>query len=815
MPQDRSIGELFKNSKKKKRTKKDNHLSKLFNFYNNITLLDKFDYKKQKAENLGNKNIKFIPALAEGGIVTEPTEVLAGEEGPEAIIPLDKLEKIVSDMQGESNREPFRQMISDAGGYEPGAKYDYYKSLYEKAAEASAEDKKEIEYQDFMSGRDPVMISPSEAMSRASESKRSAYSVIEHDLEDKEGEFYAPARDYMLNDYQGEQTDFQAPVNEGRAMRPNQGENASGSLMGVGEVKLPERNEGKTNSFGMAVKQAEFKSKMDLAKKLGMDPSKPGGIKLPPGITISHEIIRNEDGSETLKATATIDSKLTDYLKHLSKDSSSMTSTTPEVQASGGSSVPSLNPTTSETSVPEVQASGGGGIDIDDYASPRRSSGSPSLNPTTSETSVPEVQASKTNQERSMDNSSDSTSAPVGVAEIKISKRNANNANMRDMFISKAKFDSKMDLAKKLGMDPSKPGGIELPPGIRTSHQIITNEDGSMIVRAKATIMEVPDYLKHMSTDSSSMPTPTTSESPVSEARASGPNQSRGSGGAPTQSSSPLVTTTEQEISKKKLDHIQKQSPTIRGAHMEMAVANAKQQSRVEHAKKLGLDPTNFDLPPGTSTSHEIINNEDGSMTIKARTTTRNLPDYLKPQTGDSSSGDSMTPAASPDVTSTPSGPSEATALSMPLIAGTLATAASPDVTSTPSGPSEATAPSMSTPAASSDEIYNPDVSGVNGQGLDIDDYVSPRRSSGIAPNPREPLTAPGVNINDYGGGSQAMQTRPPQPLIQPRTPSPTNLAAGNKNERTFMSGGSSTSSTFGLLSIMNQKLPNWRTMMG
>ena len=100
----------------------------------------------------------------------------------------------------------------------------------------------------------------------------------------------------------------------------------------------------------------------------------------------------------------------------------------------------------------------------------------------------------------------------------------------------------------------------------------------------------------------------------------------------------------------------------------------------------------------------------------------------------------------------------------------------------TPKDSSEATTPSMSTPAASSDKIYNPDVSGVNGQGLDIDDYVSPKRSSGIAPNPREPLTAPGVNINDYGGGSQAMQTRPPQPLIQPRTPSPTNLAAGNKN---------------------------------
>ena len=98
MPQDRSIGELFKNSKKKKRTKKDNSLSKLFNFYNNITLLNKFDFKKQKAENLGNRNIKFLPALQTGGIVTEPTEVLAGEAGPEAIIPLDRLQKIISEM---------------------------------------------------------------------------------------------------------------------------------------------------------------------------------------------------------------------------------------------------------------------------------------------------------------------------------------------------------------------------------------------------------------------------------------------------------------------------------------------------------------------------------------------------------------------------------------------------------------------------------------------------------------------------------------------------------------------------------------------
>ncbi|WP_290942970.1 hypothetical protein [Hyphomonas sp.] len=99
--------------------------------------------------------------------------------------------------------------------------------------------------------------------------------------------------------------------------------------------------------------------------------------------------------------------------------------------------------------------------------------------------------------------------------------------------------------------------------------------------------------------------------------------------------------------------------------------------------------------------------------------------------------------------------------------------------------------------------------------GIHIDDYVSPRQSSGIAPNPREPLAAPTVSINDYGAGSRDMSSQQRQTVIQPRSVSPTSLAAGNRSERTFMSGGANTSSSFGLLSLMNQKLPNWRTMMG
>ena len=42
---------------------------------------------------------KSIPKMAEGGVVTQPTTVLAGEAGPEAIIPLKHFESLQIELQ--------------------------------------------------------------------------------------------------------------------------------------------------------------------------------------------------------------------------------------------------------------------------------------------------------------------------------------------------------------------------------------------------------------------------------------------------------------------------------------------------------------------------------------------------------------------------------------------------------------------------------------------------------------------------------------------------------------------------------------------
>lgn len=46
--------------------------------------------------NLGSISVPKIPLLAEGGILTQPTLNIAGEAGPEAIIPIDKLQTYIS-----------------------------------------------------------------------------------------------------------------------------------------------------------------------------------------------------------------------------------------------------------------------------------------------------------------------------------------------------------------------------------------------------------------------------------------------------------------------------------------------------------------------------------------------------------------------------------------------------------------------------------------------------------------------------------------------------------------------------------------------
>jgi hypothetical protein len=89
---------FFARKRKTTRQKKPNRLQKLFSFFGSdseqtspVTLLSKTEFKNKQITLGSSKNVKFLPALEKGGLITEPTEILAGEAGPEAIIPLDQL----------------------------------------------------------------------------------------------------------------------------------------------------------------------------------------------------------------------------------------------------------------------------------------------------------------------------------------------------------------------------------------------------------------------------------------------------------------------------------------------------------------------------------------------------------------------------------------------------------------------------------------------------------------------------------------------------------------------------------------------------
>lgn len=54
----------------------------------------------------------LLEQMATGGIVTGPTPALVGEAGPEAVIPLDRLEEVMGDQRGET-------MVNIGGGLSP------------------------------------------------------------------------------------------------------------------------------------------------------------------------------------------------------------------------------------------------------------------------------------------------------------------------------------------------------------------------------------------------------------------------------------------------------------------------------------------------------------------------------------------------------------------------------------------------------------------------------------------------------------------------------------------------------------------------
>lgn len=599
MPQDRSIGELFKNSKKKKRTKKDNHLSKLFNFYNNITLLNKFDFKKQKAENLGNRNIKFLPALQTGGIVTEPTEVLAGEAGPEAIIPLDKLQKIISEMSPDDVPVGTTDSVVLANRARMNA----------GPSETMATVLKEI------------------PLGTSSMSKAKIDGIV------------------MDRNQDGKVTADEAA--EARSLK--------GTSDPLTERVIRVENEIRTEK---------------MAKARGMDAESITTGKSDYGNEVSFDL--NQDGVIS-----------------------------PEEQQEAFKRRDEMDKGTIQTRADEVRATRG------NQASERSLYGG-----LTREQAVLRFGEGTVRDREDM--IMENAVGPLGTEKIRQIERitERDRAGERDrLYVDDSKQQGYEDFSDRLASEKQ-----ELRDMTLTMNRVPEEAGGftqvapSDITDARSEFNQGQREIENQMIEDGSLLDPPKTPEPDRVVTADSDERPSYAFGMPQKEE---VTTP-----------ANRRSAGLLGMFARRGVEKANEVATMFSGGEEVPLPTEEVpsvaetlMPIGTDTLKSIVG---GTILNKGGTILNRM-------------------SMSPDIT----------------------------------------------PAAS------------------------------ITPTPREPLTAPGVNINDYGAGPRGMPNQPRQTTTRPRPVSSTNLSAGNRGERTFMSGGTSTSSSFGLLSLMNQKLPNWRTMMG
>ena len=91
-----------------------------------IKKIDKFVFKNALVET--KEGVVKLPALRTGGIVTSPTQALIGENGPEAVVPLEKLQSLFNKMPGIS-REGFGTLVRR---FMPNADHIQVDSLYDR-----------------------------------------------------------------------------------------------------------------------------------------------------------------------------------------------------------------------------------------------------------------------------------------------------------------------------------------------------------------------------------------------------------------------------------------------------------------------------------------------------------------------------------------------------------------------------------------------------------------------------------------------------------------------------------------------------------
>ena len=367
-----------------------------------IKILNKSAFKKLSSDfsnsfaglsKSNTPNVKFVPALRRGGVVNEPTLILAGEAGPEMVRPLNAtspatppvktekpdtdelIEMLLENLKEEKSKKP-KKPLSEKPSTDPFE--DAYSEVVNKSPDMSKAPRKELRTGSHRKDqivrsrnltndglrRDPSRNQPiadpflfESDLKEIEENRAELKLAGEQDRKDADPRNLLSGTDIDSDDdlYKPEVTsplaggfgkesrnirDASAKASAEREKRIEELDlprltaddiyepKVTSPLAGgsprspynlrkeydesVGEVTISKDKMDRINEdsnlldrdtlLSPYVSQAKFQSKEEYAKRMGLDPSKPGGAKLPSGLQTNYDITENEDGSITIRA---------------------------------------------------------------------------------------------------------------------------------------------------------------------------------------------------------------------------------------------------------------------------------------------------------------------------------------------------------------------------------------------------------------------------------------------------------------------------------------------------------------------------------
>ena len=380
-------------------------------------------------------NVKFVPALRRGGVVNEPTLILAGEAGPEMVRPLNatppvKTEKPDTDELIEMMMESLESKKESST--EALKKIETKKPDTEELIEMMMEDLKEEESKQ-PKNPSPVReenIQPEKPPSEkpSTDPFENAYSEVVNKSPDMSK---VPRKELRTGSHRKDQiVRSRNLTNDGLRRDPSRDQPIADPFLFESDLKEIEEN------------RAELK----LAGEKDRKDADPRNL-------LSGTDIDSDDDLYKPKVTSPLAGGFGKESRNI-RDASAAASAEREKKIE-------------ELDLPKMTA--------DDIYEPKVKSplagGSP---------------RSPYNLRKEYDES---------VGEVTVSKdkmdRINEDSNLLDRdtllspYVSQAEFQSKEEYAKRMGLDPSKPGGAKLPSGLQTNYDITENEDGSITIRAK------------------------------------------------------------------------------------------------------------------------------------------------------------------------------------------------------------------------------------------------------------------------------------------------------------------------------------------